>query len=259
MLLHDRIAIVSGIGPGLGRDIALALAREGAHVALGARKTEHLDPVAKEVEALGRRALPVQTDISRPEDCQNLVARTLEAFGRVDVLVNNAYHPGSYELFEQADLDHWRPPIEVNLFGTLRLTQAVIPTMRAQGAGSIVMINSMIVRRVLSTMGAYAASKAALLAATQGLARELGGHGIRVNSVVPGYIWGPNLEAYFKFQAGQRGVDPGVVYAEVASAIALGRIPGSQEISGAVVFFASDLSCVVTGQSLDVNGGHEMR
>ena len=131
--------------------------------------------------------------------------------------------------------------------------------MRAQGAGSIVMINSMIVRKVLPTMGAYAASKAALLAATQGLARELGGHGIRVNSVVPGYIWGPNLEGYFKFQAGQRGVDPRVVYDEVANAIALGRIPDSEEISGAVVFFASDLSCVVTGQSLDVNGGHEMR
>ncbi|MCC6640949.1 MAG: SDR family oxidoreductase, partial [Deltaproteobacteria bacterium] len=88
---------------------------------------------------------------------------------------------------------------------------------------------------------------------------ELGRHAIRVNSVVPGYIWGPNLESYFKAQASQRGVDPQVVYAEIASQIALGRIPGAAEIAGAVVFFASDLSCAVTGQSLDVNGGHEMR
>ena len=228
-------------------------------MALAARRREHLDPVAKEVEALGCRALAVETDITRPEDCARLVARARDAFGRIDVLVNNAYHPGTYELFERDDLAHWRDPLEVNLFGTLHLTQAVLPVMKAQGGGSIVMINSMIVRRVLPTMAGYAASKAALLAATQGLARELGPHGIRVNSVLPGYIWGPNLEGYFEAQAQQRGVDPRRVYDEVAQDIALGRIPDSKEISGAVVFFASDLSCVVTGQALDVNGGHEMR
>jgi NAD(P)-dependent dehydrogenase (short-subunit alcohol dehydrogenase family) len=259
MLLQDRIVIVSGIGPGMGRDIALALAREGAHVALAARSAGHLSPVAKEVEALGRRALAVETDITSVAACRNLVARTQEAFGRVDVLVNNAYHPGTYDLFENDDLANWRAPLEVNLFGSLQLTQAVIPVMKAQGGGSIVMINSMIVRKVLPTMAGYAASKAALLAATQGLARELGPHRIRVNSVLPGYIWGPNLEAYFKFQASQRGVDPQCIYDEVASGIALGKIPDSEEISGAVLFFASALSRVVTGQSLDVNGGQEMR
>jgi NAD(P)-dependent dehydrogenase (short-subunit alcohol dehydrogenase family) len=259
MLLQDRIAIVSGIGPGLGRDVALSLAREGAHVALAARSRSHLEPVAKEVEALGRRALCVETDITSADACRNLVASTRDAFGRIDVLVNNAYHPGSYDLFEKDDLANWRAPLEVNLFGTLQLTQAAVPVMKEQGRGSIVMINSMIVRKVLPTMAGYAASKGALLAATQGLARELGPHGIRVNSVLPGYIWGPNLEAYFKFQADQRGVDPQRVYDEVASQIALGKIPDSREISGAVVFFASDLSQVVTGQSLDVNGGHEMR
>lgn len=259
MLLQDRVAIVSGIGPGLGRDVALALAREGAHLALAARNEGSLAALEKEVAALGRQALAVPTDITRPEACRALVARTVARFGRVDVLVNNAYHPGTYERFECDDLARWRAPLEVNLFGTLQLTQAVVPEMRARGGGSVVMINSMIVRKVLPTMAGYAASKAALLAATQGLARELGGYGIRVNSVLPGYIWGPALEGYFKFQASQRGVDPRVVYDEVASGIALGRIPDSEEISGAVVFFASDLSKVVTGQSLDVNGGHEMR
>jgi NAD(P)-dependent dehydrogenase (short-subunit alcohol dehydrogenase family) len=259
MLLQDRVAIVSGIGPGMGRDVALALAREGAHLALGARNAAHLEPVAKEVEALGRRVLQVATDITRVEDCRNIVARAKETFGRIDVLVNNAYHPGTYELFEKDDLSTWRAPIEVNLFGSLQLTQAVVPVMQAQGGGSVVMINSMIIRKVLPTMLGYAASKGALMAATQGLARELGRYRIRVNSVVPGYIWGPNLEGYFKFQASQRGVDPQVVYDEVAKDIALGKIPDSEEIAGAVVFFASDLAKAVTGQSLDVNGGHEMR
>jgi NAD(P)-dependent dehydrogenase (short-subunit alcohol dehydrogenase family) len=256
MLLEGRIAVVSGIGPGLGRDAALALAREGADLVLAARTPGRLLEVQQEVLALGRRALPVPTDVTRAVDCRRLVEAAREAFGGIDVLVNNAFHPGAYRTIEEADLESWRLPFEVNVLGSLRLTQEVLPLMKARGAGSIVMINSMIIRNVLPTMASYAASKGALLAATQTLAREVGSQGIRVNSVVPGYIWGQSLESWFKFQASQRGVDPRVVYDEVAAQIALGRIPSSEEIAGAVVFFASDLSRAVTGQSLDVNGGH---
>jgi len=259
MLLANKVAIVSGIGPGMGRDISLLFAREGCDLALAARTEASIEAVAKEVRALGRRALGVVTDIARPEDCMNLVARAVAELGRVDVLVNNAYHPGSYELFENADLERWRAPLETNVLGSLRLTQEVVPVMKRQGGGSIVMINSMIVRDVLPTMASYAASKGALLAATQGLARELGPYRIRVNSVLPGYIWGATLEGYFAAQAKARGVTPRQVYDEVAQKIALGWIPRSDEIAGAVLFFASDLSSVVTGQSLDVNGGQVMQ
>jgi NAD(P)-dependent dehydrogenase (short-subunit alcohol dehydrogenase family) len=258
MLLEGRVAIVSGIGPGMGRDVSLALARHGADLVLAARTASKLESVAKEVEALGRRAVAVPTDITRPEECRRLAERAREELGRIDVLVNNAFHPGRYALFESDDLERWRTPMEVNLFGSLRLTQAVLPAMKEQGGGSVVMINSMVIRDVLPTMASYAASKGALLAATRGLARELGRHGIRVNSVCPGYIWGPSLQGWFAHQAKERGVDPQVVYDEVAEQIALGRIPDSEEIAGAVVFFASELSSVVTGQSLDVNGGHVM-
>ncbi len=258
MLLQNKVAVVSGIGPGMGREIALSFAREGADLALGARSAEYLESVAKEVRGLGRRALAVRTDISKLEDCARLVGRAEEELGGVDVLVNNAYHPGSYELFENADLERWREPLEVNLLGSLRLTREVVPRMKKRGGGSIVFINSMIVREVLPTMASYAASKGALLAAAQGLARELGPHKIRVNSVLPGYIWGATLEGYFAMQAKARGVSPDVVYQEVAAKIALGWIPHSEEIAGSVLFFASDLSRVVTGQSLDVNGGQVM-
>jgi NAD(P)-dependent dehydrogenase (short-subunit alcohol dehydrogenase family) len=256
MLLDGKTAIVSGIGPGMGRDISLALAAQGADVALAARTASRLESVAKEVEALGRRVVCVPTDITSTGDCERLAARALDAFGRIDVLVNNAFHPGTYAPFEDLDVESFRDPFEVNALGSLRLSQAVLPAMKEQASGSIVMINSMIIRDVLPTMSGYAASKAALMAATQGLARELGVHGIRVNSVVPGYIWGPSLEFYFKEQAKARGVDPQVVYDEVAGQTALGVIPDSEEIAGAIVFFASDLSRVITGQSLDVNGGH---
>lgn len=257
-LLSNRVAIVSGIGPGMGRDISLLFAREGCDLVLSARTQASLDSVAKEVRGLGRRALTVVTDIARPDDCANLVARAAGEFGKIDVLVNNAYHPGSYQLFEHADLASWRAPLETNVLGTLGLTQQVVPLMKRQGGGSIVMVNSMIVREVLPTMASYAASKGALLSATQGIARELGSYKIRVNSVLPGYIWGATLEGYFAAQAKQRGVDPQVVYDEVAQKIALGYIPHSEEIAGAVLFFASDLSRAVTGQSLDVNGGQVM-
>jgi len=256
VLLQNKVAIVSGIGPGMGRDISLAFAREGAKLALAARSPGKLEKTLAEVRAAGAEAISVATDITQPEDCARLVAAAEQAFGRVDVLVNNAFHQGTYVPVESADLEKWREPFEVNVLGTLRLTQQVIPLMKKQGGGSIVMINSMVIRDVLPTMADYAASKAALMAATQGLARELGPHQIRVNSVVPGYIWGPSLQWYFGDLAKKRGITPQQVYDEVASNTALRHLPTSEEIAPAVVFFASDLSRVITGQSLDVNGGH---
>ena len=256
MLLQNKVAIISGIGPGMGRDISLAFAREGAKLAIAARTPGKLKETLDEVRAEGAEAIAVETDISDPEACARLVGAAEKAFGRVDVLVNNAFHQGTYRLIESADLEKWRQPFEVNVLGTLRLTQQVIPLMKKQGGGSIVMINSMVIRDVLPTMADYAASKAALMAATQGLARELGPSKIRVNSVVPGYIWGPSLQWYFGDIAKKRGITPQQVYDEVAADSALRHIPTSEEIAPAVVFFASDLSRVITGQSLDVNGGH---
>ena len=255
MLLAGRVGIVSGIGPGLGRAIALALAREGADVVLAARTAPALEDVAAEVRAAGRRALAVPTDVTRPEQCRQLAEAAHGAFGRIDVLVNNAFRSGPYEPVEQASLEDWRKVFDVNLFGTLALCQAVIPFMKARG-GSIVMINSMSMRVIEPRFGGYAASKGALLTAAQTMAKELGASGIRVNSVVPGYIWGPALERYFADLARQRGTTPEAVYAEVASRTALGRIPTSEDVAAAVVFFASDLARAVTGQALDVNAGH---
>jgi NAD(P)-dependent dehydrogenase (short-subunit alcohol dehydrogenase family) len=256
MLLKDRVAIISGIGPGLGQAIALALSREGAAVALAARREDKLRDLASKIRDKGGRAIAVATDIGDEASCRALVERTIDELGQVDVLVNNAYHPGTYEKIETANLDAWRPPYEINVLGSLRLSKAVIPAMKTQGHGSIVMINSMSMRRMMETFGAYAASKAALNAATQTLALELGPHGVRVNSVVPGYIWGPPLEAYFEGEAVKAGVSPRVIYDAVAKETALKHIPTSEEIAESVVFFASDMSKVITGCSLDVNGGH---
>jgi len=256
MLLQDRIAIVSGIGPGMGRDISLAFAREGAHLVLAARGADKLEAVAAEVRALGRRAMCVSTDIAKLEDCERLVKAARDEFGRVDVLVNNAFKGPSFKTFEDDDLGAWRQVFDVNVFGSLQLSKLVVPLMKEQGGGSVVFINSMSMRIIEATHGGYAASKGALMTAAQVLAKELGRYKIRVNTVVPGYIWGPSLQGYFKLLAQQQGTTPEAVYESVASQTALHKIPDSEEISGAVLFFASDLSRAITGQALDVNGGH---
>jgi NAD(P)-dependent dehydrogenase (short-subunit alcohol dehydrogenase family) len=258
MLLRDKVAIVSGIGPGMGREISLAFARHGADLVLAARTEAALESLAKEIRELGRKAVPVVTDVARPEDCRRLAERAAGELGRVDVLVNNAFRGPTFKKFEDEAIGDWRPIFDVNVFGSLALSQAVVPQMKRQGGGSIVMINSMSMRLIEPGHGGYAASKGALMVATQTLAKELGPYKIRVNSVVPGYIWSEKLEGYFKVLAQQQGATAEDVYRDIASRTCLQHIPDSAEIADTVVFFASDLSRVVTGQALDVNAGHFM-
>jgi NAD(P)-dependent dehydrogenase (short-subunit alcohol dehydrogenase family) len=256
MLLKDRVAIVSGIGPGMGRDIAVACAREGAHLALAARSPQGIAPVAADVRALGRRVLSVPTDIAKVDDCKRLVDAAHAEFGRIDILVNNAFKGGVEPEIEVAGMDYWRQVFDVNVFGSLQLSQLVLPHMKAQGGGSIIFINSMSTRIIEPGMGAYTSSKAALMSAAQTLAKEVGKYKIRVNSVVPGYIWSDKLAGYFRYLAKQQHSTYEAVHAEITARTALHHIPTSEEIADAVVFFASDLSRAVTGQALDVNGGH---
>jgi NAD(P)-dependent dehydrogenase (short-subunit alcohol dehydrogenase family) len=257
-LLEGKVALVSGAGPGLGRDIALAFGREGATVVVAARGEDRVAALAAEVEAEspGATAHALRLDITDPESCAATVRAVVERHGRLDVLVNNAFSDGDHRRFLDADLERWRATMDVNLFGTLQLTRAVADQMIAQGDGRVVMINSMSSVRMRDGMGAYTASKAALAAVTKILASELGPHGIRVNGVHPGYIWGDSVEMYFEYLAKKAGITPEEQYRSVAGETALGYLPPSAEIAQAVVFFASDMSKPVTGQALGVNAGH---
>jgi NAD(P)-dependent dehydrogenase (short-subunit alcohol dehydrogenase family) len=258
-LLAGRTAIVSGVGPGLGRSIALALADAGADVALAARRAERITTVAAEVESRGRRACVVPTDVTDQADCRRLVETTNQTLGRVDVLVNNAFAEEDWrDPFDGFDPTRWREPMAVNCFGALQLTQAAVPSLRAAGGGSIVMITTLSVKNPVPLLAGYAASKRALTTAAQVLAQELGPDGIRVNCVAPGHIRGGSLDEYFAWIAEQRGVEPDDVAAEIAAMNALPHLATPDEIAGAVVFFASDLSRMVTGQALDVNCGRTL-
>ena len=255
MLLEGKRCIVSGIGPGLGREIALLFARNGADLAIGARTESYLNEVAQEVEALGKKVVAIPTDITNSEQCDALAAGCVDAFGGIDVVVHNAFAPDAFQMFEDVDLDAWRHIVDVNLFGTLQLTKSIIPTMKKQGSGSMDFVNSMIVRKILPLQGGYAVSKAALMTAAQVLAKELGPYGIRVNSIVPGWMWGPSVEGYFKMMEKQTGKTVKASYDEIASAMPLGEIPPDEDCANAALFFASEMSRVITGQALDVNGG----
>ena len=233
-LLDGRVAIISGIGPGMGRDAALACAREGARVVLAARTPSKVESVAAEIESLGAEALPVVTDVTDLAQIDHLVASTIKAFGTVDILVNYAFGQPPFATLEEMDLDSWYSSFEINCTSALSI-------------------------RINKPMfGAYAAAKSAMTSMTRTMAKEVGPDGIRVNAICPGFIFGDSVQWYLQSLADQNGTTYQEEYDNVANEIALRYIPDSEQICGSVVFFASDLSIACTGTSLDVNGGHFM-
>ena len=254
-LLSGKVCVVSGVGPGLGRQAARALAAHGATLVLGARRQASLDEVLAEVEGLGARAIAVPTNITDADQCARLMATATEAFGGIDVLVNNAFRFDAFQSFEEVDLAIWRKIMDTNLFGSLQMTRAALPSMRERGGGSVVMVASMVARQPQPVQGGYAISKGALLTATRVLAYELGPSGVRVNAVVPGWMAGPSVDMYIQMTSDGRGVPKQEIVDELNARVPLGRIPSDEDVAGSVVYLASDLSSAMTGQAIDTNGG----
>jgi NAD(P)-dependent dehydrogenase (short-subunit alcohol dehydrogenase family) len=258
-LLEGRVAIVSGVGPGMGRAIALQLARAGADLVLAARRAPSLRAVADEIESLGRRAVCVPTDIRDDDQARRVADVAVVELGRIDVLVNNAFAEEDWrDPFDGFDPARWREPIDVNVFATLALTQSCVPHLKAAGGGSIVMITTLSVQNPIPLLAGYATSKRGLTTAAQVLAKELGAHKIRVNCVAPGHIRGRSLDEYFDWIAAQRGITAEAVADEIAALNPIQHLASPEEIAPAVLFFASDLSRVITGQTLNVNCGRAM-
>lgn len=253
-MLDNKVVVISGVGPALGTTLARRFAESGADLVLAARTAERLTEVADQVRGLGRRALAVTTDITDDEQVENLVSRSLEEYGKVDVLVNNAFRIPSMKPLADTTFQHIRDAIELTVLGALRLTQGFTPAL-AEAKGSVVNVNSMVIRHSQPKYGAYKMAKAALLAMSQSLSTELGEQGIRVNSVAPGYIWGGTLKSYFTHQAGKFGTTVDEIYAAAAAGSDLKRLPTEEEVASAILFMASDLSSGITGATLDVNCG----
>jgi NAD(P)-dependent dehydrogenase (short-subunit alcohol dehydrogenase family) len=243
MLLEGKVAIVSGIGPGMGRDIALALAREGADIAMGARRDRGLIKVSGEVEALGRRAVWVQTDITNREDCERLARTAREELGRVDILVNNAATNPYMGPAIDIDLARYDKTFQVNLRGTLVWTQLAHRASMAEHGGAVINLASVGGLSVEPSIGVYNTTKAAVIYLTKTLAAELG-PGVRVNAIAPGLVKTDMARALWETHG-----------EALARRLPTRRLGEPQDIADAALFLASDLSSWITGQTLVVDGG----
>lgn len=261
MLLKDKVVVVSGVGPGMGRALAEIAAAEGAKVALAARNAPFLEEVRSAIAAAGGTAIAVVCDVSDPQQCASLAGQTADAFGgHIDGLVNSAYYHGDWGGVEDADEADWARAFDVNALGALRMTRAVTPFMKARGGG-VVNVSTMATVRPFGTdfgmeMG-YAVSKGGLNVLSKYMAADLGKYRIRVNTCRMGWLYGPPVQGFIDAQVaqGQRAED---VIAGVTKDIPVGVIPPQEECAKTVLMFVSDYTRMVTGATLDVNGGHWM-
>ena len=201
-----------------------------------------------------RFRLVADFDTSSYSPRARVVLRAMQEYGQVNVVINNAFRVPSMKPLADTTFEHIREAIELTVLGALRLTQGFTPAL-SEVKGSVVNVNSMVIRHSQPKYGAYKMAKAALLAMSQSLATELGPLGIRVNSVAPGYIWGGTLKSYFSHQAGKYGTSVEQIYDAAAAASDLKRLPTEDEVASAILFMASDLSSGITGATLDVNCG----
>lgn len=258
MMLRDRTAVVTGAGRGIGREIALALAAEGAQVVLAARSRDQLETTRQEIAKRGGSAVVAVADVTVERDLAQLAERTRETFGPADVLVCNSGVGGPSAPLWQLDKDEWDATLAVNVTGVFLCAKAFLPSMIERRSGSVVVIGSMTGKRPLLNRTPYATSKTALVGLVRTLAYEVGMHGIRVNLVSPGAVEGERIEWVIQRQAESQGISVEEARAQFAAASPLQRLVPASDVARAVTFLTSDRSASITGEDLNVSAGAVM-
>jgi NAD(P)-dependent dehydrogenase (short-subunit alcohol dehydrogenase family) len=253
-LLENKVVVLSGVGPGLGRALGSEAARMGADLVLASRTERRLEKAAEVVRSYGRRALVVPTDITDEDSRVRLVERSLEEFGKVDCLLNNAFGIPPMDPLSTLSIDSLRQANETNVFAPLRLS-ALFADALAASKGSIIMLNSCVQYSSEPEYSGYKLSKGTLAHLASSLATELGPRGIRVNSVAPSYIYEDVNKGYFDWLASEAGVTHDEIYAQKAAPTDLKRLASAEEVARATLFLASDLASAVTGVMLNVDCG----
>jgi len=243
--LKGKVALVTGGSRGIGKAIAVGLAKAGADVALASRKLPDLEEVAKEIKAAGRKSLAVATHVGRLEEINNLVSKVKEEFGKIDILVNNAGTNPTMDQAMEIEERAWDSIMNLNLKGLFFLSQAVAKLMKEQGGGKIINVAS-IEGITPGILPVYAISKAGVIMATKVMAQQWAKYNIRVNAIAPGLTKTRFAEALWS--------NPEILNVAVTRT-PMGRIAEPEEMVGAVIFLASDASGYVTGQVLAVDGG----
>ncbi len=256
---RERIVIVTGGGYGIGKAIALAFGREGAHVVLAARSEEKMRAVAHALEDLGTRPLVCPTDVSSEEDVRAMVAAALARYDHVDVLVNNSGIAGPTGIARDITAKDWNETLAINLSGAFYCAKHVSASMIARGRGNIVNISSVAGRIGYALRTPYAASKWGMIGLSHSLAAELGPHGIRVNAVLPGSTDGDRLNRVIAARAASEGKTFDEARDWYVKDTPMKRMVSEDEVAEAVLFLASDAASGMTGQAVSVCGGFVMR
>lgn len=244
--LEGKVAIITGASRGIGRAIALQFAQAGARVVVSSRKLEGVQAVAAEIISAGGEALAVQAHVGQPGDIQAVVQKTMDAYGRLDITVNNAATNPHFGPLLTADEGQWDKILDTNAKGVFRLCKAVVPHMEAQGSGKIINMASIAGLRPSPGMGIYGISKAAIIMLTKTLAMELGPANIQVNAIAPGVI--KTRFSQLLWQTPQ--------FAEMILAqMPLGRFGEPPDVAGLALYLASPASDYVTGGVFLVDGG----
>ena len=246
MDLKGKTAIVTGAAQGIGKVIALGLAKNGADIAVSDINEDSLSSAVKEIEALGRKAIAVKMDVSSLKDCEAMVKKTIDAFGKVDILINNAGITRDTVLLRMKE-EQWDQVIQVNLKGTFNCTKAVIRSMFKQKSGKIINISSVTGAMGNAGQANYSASKAAVMGFTKSIAREYAHCGITVNAVAPGFIKTAMTDAI-----------PEKDRDAMISIIPAKRLGLPEDVADTVCFLASDMANYITGQVIHINGGMYM-
>ena len=256
MELEGKTILISGVGPGLGGACAAAALRDGANVIATARNLDRLQGAVAELDPGGERTLAMTADIMDSDALVAAVSAGVERFGGLDGVVNVAAYDAVMGTLLDMDADTFRQVLEVNVYGSTNLVRAAVPALKTNGGGAVVLIGSQSAMKSNPVpQGVYGPSKAALLAVARDLANDLGPDGIRVNTVVPSWMWGPNVQMYCQWQASERGVEPEDIKNELASDNALRAMAADTDVAESVMFFLSDRSSMITGQRLLVNAG----
>ena len=260
MLVKNKTIVVCGVGPGLGREVAQAAIRDGANVVLAARRAEALADHAKSLDPTGEHVLAVATDVSNQEQCDSLMTAAAERFGSVDAVVQVAALDNLFGNLESTSAEDLANAVAINVTGAIQIARSAVPHMEKAGGGSIVLIGTQAMWHPPAfPQLAYAASKGGLLSAMYHLVRELGPKKIRVNMVVPTWMWGPPVEAYVRIQAKRQGVSEEEIIGSITKNMPLGEIPKDDDVANACIFFCSDHARMITGESLLVNAGEILR
>lgn len=245
MKLQNKVAIVTGSGRGIGRAIAIELAKAGANVVVTSRHTEECQEVCDVIDADGGASLCVKCDVSKSDEVKNLVKETVEKFGTVDILVNNAGIVRQKPLTETSEED-WDLTLDVNLKGAFLFCKEVAPIMMEKKSGKIISIASIAGEVGFMNLSAYCASKGGLVNLTRELALELAPYNVQVNAIDPGVIETQMTEGMLEDEESKNGL---------LAQIPMGRVGQPEEIGKAALFLASDDASYVTGQTLAVDGG----